>query len=81
MVAQQKISKEINSSYLGKEMEVLVDEISSGKLKLAFGRTQADAPEIDGRVIISTDQVKPGKFIKVNIIDTSEYDLVGEIKK
>jgi len=83
MITQQKISKEINSSYRGKKIEVLVDEITSGKSKLAIGRTQADAPEIDGKVIMKTDKdkVEPGKFIKVNIIDTSEYDLVGEIKK
>jgi len=81
MIAQRKISKEINSSYLGKEIEVLVDEITSGKSKLAIGRTEANAPDIDGKVIIKTDKVEPGKFIKVNIIDTSEYDLVGEIRK
>jgi len=81
MITQQKISTEINHSYLGKEVEVLVDEIYSGKSKLATGRTQADAPEIDGKVIIKTDKVRVGELIKVNIIETSEYDLVGEIKK
>ena len=81
MITQQKISKEINSSYRGKEVEVLVDEISSGKSKLAIGRTEANAPEIDGKVIIKTDKVRAGEFIKVNIIETSEYDLVGEIIK
>lgn len=81
MITQQKISKEINSSYRGKEVEVLVDEISSGKSKLATGHTEANAPEIDGKVIIKTDKVRAGEFIKVNIIETSEYDLVGEIRK
>jgi ribosomal protein S12 methylthiotransferase len=81
MITQQKISKEINYSYLGKEMEVLVDEISSGKSKLAIGRTEANAPDIDGKVIIKTDKVRAGEFIKVNIMETSEYDLVGEIRK
>ena len=81
MINQQKISKEINSSYRGKEIEVLIDEVSSGKSKLAIGRTQSDAPEIDGKVIIKTDKVRAGEFIKVNIIETSEYDLVGEIKR
>jgi ribosomal protein S12 methylthiotransferase len=79
MITQQKISKEINSSYWGKEVEVLVDEISSGRSKLAIGRTEANAPDIDGKVIIKTDKVEPGKFVKVNIVDTFEYDLVGEI--
>jgi ribosomal protein S12 methylthiotransferase len=81
MITQQKISKEINSSYRGKEVEVLVDEISSGKSKLAIGHTEANAPEIDGKVIIKTDKVRAGEFIKVNIIETSEYDLVSEIIK
>ena len=81
MITQQKISKEINRYYQGKEIEVLVDEISSSKSKLAIGRTQADAPEIDGKVIIKTDEARVGEFIKVNIVETSEYDLVGEIKK
>jgi ribosomal protein S12 methylthiotransferase len=81
MITQQKISKEINSSYRGKEVEVLVDEISSGKSKLAIGHTEVNAPEIDGKVIVKTDKVRAGEFIKVNIIETSEYDLVGEIIK
>ncbi len=81
MITQQKISEEINHSFLGKEIEVLIDEISLNKEKFALGRTQADAPEIDGKVTIKTDKVRVGELIKVNILETSEYDLVGEIKK
>jgi len=81
MLAQQLISKEINSSYMGKEMEVLIDEIKSGKPKIAIGRTLADAPEIDGKVVIKTDKAQIGKIIKVKVTEALEYDLVGEIKK
>ncbi len=81
MLTQQLISKEINCSYMGKEIEVLIDEIKSGKPKIAMGRTKADAPEIDGKVIISGDNTQLGKFIKVKVTETSEYDLVGEIKR
>ncbi|MBA7668928.1 Ribosomal protein S12 methylthiotransferase RimO [subsurface metagenome] len=81
MLTQQSISKEINSSYMGKEIEVLIDEIKSGKTKIAIGRTKGDAPEIDGKVIIRTDKAKVGKFIKVKVTEASEYDLVGEIKR
>jgi len=80
MLTQQEISKEINYSYLGKEVEVLIDELSLDTSKFAVGRTQGDAPEIDGRVIVETDKVHPGEFIKVNIVETAEYDLIGEIK-
>jgi len=81
MLTQQSISEEINSSYMGKEIEVLVDEIKSGKTKIAIGRTRADAPEIDGKVVIKTDKAQIGKIIKVKVTEASEYDLVGEIKK
>lgn len=81
MLLQQSISKEINSSYLGKEIEVLIDEIKLGKPNIVLGRTRADAPEIDGKVIIRGDKAKVGNIIKVKVIEASEYDLVGEIKK
>jgi len=80
MLTQQSISEEINNSYLGKEIEVLIDEIKSGKTKIVIGRTRADAPEIDGKVVLRTDRAQVGKFVKVKVTEASEYDLVGEIK-
>jgi len=81
MLAQQSISKEINNCYLEKEIEVIVDEIKLGKPKITIGRTQADAPEIDEKVIIRTDKAKVGDIIKVKVIEALEYDLVGELKE
>ncbi|MCJ7656341.1 MAG: TRAM domain-containing protein, partial [Candidatus Atribacteria bacterium] len=81
MLTQQSISKEINSSYIGKEIEVLIDEIKSGKPKIAIGRTKGDAPEIDGKVVIRGDRIKVGKFIKVKVTEAFEYDLSGEISQ
>jgi len=81
MLTQQSISEEINSSYIGKVIEVLIDEIKSGKAKIAIGRTKGDAPEIDGKVVVRTDRAQVGKFVKVKVTKASEYDLVGEIKK
>jgi ribosomal protein S12 methylthiotransferase len=78
MSKQKEIARQINSQYLGKKIEVLIDEEDSiGNLFL--GRTQADAPEVDGVVYVhSKNGLKPGDFVKVKIIDTYEYDLVGE---
>jgi hypothetical protein len=42
-----------------------------------FGRTQSQAPEIDGVVYLSETEVLPGKFVEVTITDAAEYDLVG----
>ena len=81
MLTQQPISKEINSTYMGKKIEVLIDEIQSDKPKIATGRTKGDAPEIDGKVIIRTDTAQVGKIIKVKVTEALEYDLIGEISK
>jgi len=81
MLTQQPISKEINSTYMGKKIEVLIDEIQSDKPKIATGRTKGDAPEIDGKVIIRTDKAQVGKIIKVKVTEALEYDLIGEISK
>lgn len=82
MRLQQEISKEVNAGYMGKELEVLIDEPANrqtGKLYNYTGRTEYDAPEVDGNCFVRTKkQHKPGDFVKVKIVDTLEYDLVGE---
>ena len=76
MEKQQDISRKINSRYLGRVLEVLIDEKDKDHY---LGRTQHDAPEVDGLVYVrSSLDLKPGDFVKVKICDTLEYDLVGE---
>ena len=75
MSAQQKISQDINKKLLGQIMDVLVDEKKDG---LYLCRSQYDAPEVDGLVYVnSARELNPGDFVKVEITDTLEYDLVG----
>lgn len=78
MSAQQEISAAVNAKFLGKIISVLVEE----KQEEAYiGRSQGDAPEVDGLVYINTRQsLKIGKFVQVKITDTLEYDLVGEVE-
>lgn len=77
MLKQQEVSRQVNSKFLGKTIEILVDA-EEGDLYL--GRTQYDAPEVDGLVYIrSKKRLKAGEFVKVKITDTLEYDLTGEI--
>ena len=79
MLAQQKISKEKGLACLGKIKEIIIDEIAASKEWPTIGRSITDAPEIDGKVFVSSNKVKIGELVKVKIIDSSEYDLYGEI--
>ena len=79
MLAQQKISKEKGLAYLGKIKEIIIDEITASKEWPTIGRSITDAPEIDGKVFVSSNKVNIGELVKVKIIDSSEYDLYGEI--
>ncbi len=77
---QQDISKEKNSSYTGKIFKVLIDEKTKGAHTEFLGRTSMDAPEVDGTCYLkSTKHLRIGSFRHVKIVDTLEYDLVGEI--
>ncbi len=79
MLAQQEVSREVNSRFIGKTLKVLVDE---GKAGDYIGRTEFDAPEVDGLVYIkSKRKLSPGDFVNLKVTDTLEYDLVGEEKE
>ena len=76
---QQDISAEINQGFLGKQVDVLVDEQDEQDKSRYLGRTRYDAPEVDGCVYVrSKKRLKIGDFVKVKVIDTLEYDLVAE---
>ncbi len=76
MKTQQDISGRINKSWLNKILEVLIEE--KQKDGYYIGRSQYDAPEVDGVVYVKEKEAKPGDFLKVKITDTLEYDLIGE---
>jgi len=76
--AQKEIAASINSGYLGRICGVLIEEAENEK-GLYYGRTEHDAPEVDGGCFVrSAKKLKPGDFVKVRVTDTFEYDLVGE---
>lgn len=78
MEAQKKVSMEINNRYMGTLRRVLIDEKDRNESGRYIGRTEHDAPEVDGVVYIkSAKALKKGDFVDVKIHDTLEYDLVG----
>jgi len=76
MLQQQRISQDVNKKLLGKVVDVLIDEKGED---FYLGRTQYDAPEVDGTIYVdSLKALSVGGFVKVEITDTLEYDLVGK---
>ncbi|MDH5326116.1 MAG: 30S ribosomal protein S12 methylthiotransferase RimO [Gammaproteobacteria bacterium] len=76
MEAQAQISADKLRQKIGQRMTVLVDGLSEDHLLLA--RTTADAPEIDGVVILDgADTAQAGDFLEVEISGATEHDLIG----
>lgn len=76
---QMHVSHEKMLSHVGKALEVVIEETVPGE-NIFIGRTQFDAPEIDGVVYVHTDQsLDIGTFVMVTITDAMEYDLIGEM--
>ncbi len=74
MALQQTVSLEVNRSWIGRELEVLVEgRTDTG---WSFGRSFRDAPEIDG--LVYTDRpCRPGEFARLPITAAEPYDLVS----
>ncbi|BBE33349.1 ribosomal protein S12 methylthiotransferase RimO [Sphingosinicella microcystinivorans] len=75
MAAQARISAARLQSRIGREIDVIVDEADDEGG--ATGRSQWDAPEIDGQVLLRDADVAPGDIVRVRIEDADETDLFG----
>ena len=79
MKEQQSISHDVQQSFVGRTLKVLIDEKEEGSENIFIGRSEYDAPDVDGSVYVHTKKdLKPGDFVTVKITDALEYDLVGE---
>ncbi len=78
MKLQQEIAFEKAAEMIGKELLVMIE----GKLPedgVFIGRTYKDAPNVDGMIFINSDrELVTGDIIKAVVIDSHEYDLIGE---
>ncbi len=81
MARQAEISAQRLKRWVGRRVQVLVDDIDPEQGML-IGRTTGDAPEIDGIVKIFPDPnsrhpipAQIGEFATVDIVDSDDYDL------
>ncbi|MBU3107086.1 30S ribosomal protein S12 methylthiotransferase RimO [Clostridium gasigenes] len=77
MLLQKDVSKELNKLKMGRIYDTIIE---GRKGKYFMGRNSEMAPEIDGLFYInSKEDIKIGDIVKVKVIETLEYDLVGDV--
>ncbi len=79
MEQQMIIADENNRKLIGKVVEVVTEGFDRYG-ECYFGRSTADAPDIDGKVFFTSPDKKlyTGDFVKVRVSDILDYDLIGE---
>jgi ribosomal protein S12 methylthiotransferase len=81
MKDQQVISREIQQSFVGRTLKVLIEEKDKNGPKSYIGRSEYDAPDVDGVVYVrSKKALQAGNFVRVKITDAYEYDLAGVVE-
>lgn len=77
---QERIMEDYSRTQIGKVIKVIVDGFDEEQ-NMWVGRSEADSPDVDGRVYFTSDRgidVYAGKFIYVNIMSFDQCDLIGE---
>jgi ribosomal protein S12 methylthiotransferase len=75
MKLQKSISQRRLFRLKGQRVRVLIDTFARRKGYNCVGRTEGNAPEIDGLVYIKGRGIEPGNFITAKVINSSDYDL------
>ena len=79
MEVQQEVAFDWNCSQVGKRLEVLIDRCIPGEKNAYVGRSCADAPDVDGAVYVTGENLLPGQIVPCEIVSFQGYDLVGVV--
>ena len=81
MREQLHISEAQNETMVGKRIKVLCEAFDPAA-EIYYGRTEADAPDIDGKVYfkngLGKKKIAPGSFVTVEVEEVYDYDLIGK---
>ena len=80
MALQQKVMRGFHDTLVGKKLPVIVDGYDADA-KRVVARTWADAPEVDGRVLLLKGAAEPGELVEVKITAADDYELSAELVK
>jgi ribosomal protein S12 methylthiotransferase len=78
MEIQREISNLRGGNRIGQEIDVLIERYD-GRSDVYIGRSQYDAPEIDGEVFVSNARLNIGEMARVRVTHSYEFDLSGEV--
>jgi ribosomal protein S12 methylthiotransferase len=79
MEQQMLINAEKLEEKIGKTIEVVIEGFDK-YAEVYFGRSAYDAPDIDGKVFVASEKpLKIGDFCMVQINESMDYDLIGEV--
>lgn len=78
MEEQMQFMDDYCNSLIGNEMNILVEGFDA-ESQCWYGRSEADSPDVDGRVFLSTTfEILPGQFVRARVINSVDCDLVAE---
>jgi ribosomal protein S12 methylthiotransferase len=79
MALQKRIVARKNRRRIGQRVDVLVEGPHPETELLLRGRTEGQAPEIDGQVLINDGTSNVGSFVECEITEAHAYDLVARV--
>jgi ribosomal protein S12 methylthiotransferase len=77
MAEQQEIAFAWNDAQLGRQFDVIIDAAVPEQPNAWIGRSYADAPDVDGVVYVTGEELTTGKIVPCEVVGRSEYDLVA----
>lgn len=79
MNLQREISEKRNKKLISNTIDVMIDGVSSESEYLLEGRSQYQAYDIDGKILINDGSGISGEIVKVKIEQSFDYDFIGHI--
>jgi ribosomal protein S12 methylthiotransferase len=80
MEIQRQISRARHEAMVGREIDVLVEGVSSESEYLLEGRWYGQAPGIDGMTYLANGDAKAGTIVKARVTQGSDYDLAASLE-
>jgi ribosomal protein S12 methylthiotransferase len=79
MAVQQEIAFGWNASQAGRSLDIMIDRCIPGEENACVGRSYADAPEVDGEVYVTGDDLLPGQIVRCEVVAAQGYDLIAVV--